>query len=224
MKTLPFILAVLLVRGVQATTIPVDLGPSTGWVVLNSAKQYEVHFDSSIDTLSGQGTSIDLMFTDGHFIHIFEQSTRNISFSPVLLLSGIGTLSQTVFSVYTLDADGNQNGPAWTTAGYSVTSDGTEPFRFGLGYNYPLYTPNEEGYRGSGEPAEGAFDFYGIRLEGTLTMAPEFEVLDSYLRFSVYGNKWNSRIAIGPHVPETGATLALFGIAMLCLVGLKLAT
>jgi VPDSG-CTERM motif len=198
------LIGVMLLCGtVRASTIELNLGPSNDRV----HDQLITPFGSGITSLAGQTVSIDFTFSGDSFVHLYQSTSSTFSIQPMLQLNGTGTILDVVGQAYTFDSLHQQNSPLWSFGGGSVTADGT--FNFGLGYIFPLL--NENG----GSPSDGTpLDFYGAHFEFVLPDAPGFEILGAQFDLFSNGTRGHDYFAIGPHVPDSGSTFALFALVL----------
>lgn len=161
-------------------------------------------------TLTGQTMSVDFTFGSS-FIHLFPGTSRNFEIAPTLMFRGVGFLHLAAAQSWTVGADGERNSVVWQTSGGSGESDIVTLYGVSFGYVFPMFSDP------TGSSIPGALDIYGYHADVTLPNAPGFEFVG--FQFDMYssGPRWHNQFAIGPHVPDTGSTLALLSVALLTL-------
>ena len=209
-KLLPVLVGFLLL-GTSARATPIT-------VPLEQANRVRgplfLPIETGITSLDGQTLSLNFVFPNDLFVRLFSSTTKSFHLSAMLTLHGEGKFKNAFGSGYTFGANGLPDSPIFTyPPGIAGSTHGIETFSYSLGFVFPLM-----------EPATGvAFpsDIYGMHLDITLPNNPAFQVLGAqFVLFPPSSKSWEQVYAIGPHVPDSGATLPLFIIGLLAMLGL----
>lgn len=196
-------ISVLGTAALNATSIPINLGPP----------RVTPSFGTSFDelngvSLDGQSFSLNFVFTDS-FVRLlppgrFPQTGGDLAIAIILDTNAHGLPGFASGRGFIFDQAGNPLqrpeclGSAASSAGLMVLA------------LFPL---------SNGVPP-GA-DFSGFHLNVTLPDNPRFHITDEHLRLlagHIHGFPSDQgQFGIGPHVADTGSTLALFTIALLAL-------
>ncbi len=190
MKTQLTILACLIAGSVQAATI--DLGP-------NRMSYSEGFAFNELNGQTGGHISFDLTFNNN--VTVLRSTSNNFEVGLSFLTGNPQFITGTG---YLLDANGNPLCGVRPLA--SATTDNGFMF-VGL---YPMYM-DETGTTAT--DLSKPFDFYGVHFDLNL---PETTILEG--SFWISTPDYAGKFRIGPQVPETGATLPLFVLAMLGVV------
>ncbi len=209
------ILALAGVGTVQATTIGIDLGPSSVLTGINPETK-NIGFDGLNGTPVVDTVSVDFLFTNNAFVRLFTATQPGFEASITLQTNGSGLVGFLHGTGFLIDAHGNAI-PGFGITGSSSGNDAS--MSIGL---FPLLkdedgTPNDQLQR--------PLDFYGVHYDFTFPSNPSVAVTGGEFQLAANGDF--TPFGIGPHipadiVPDVGGTLLLLGIGLAGLIGMKI--
>jgi hypothetical protein len=206
------IAASLLAATTHAITIPIDPGP-----------QGRVRGDETISfaaldglALSGQTISLDYTFTGDKFLRMLPETSKSFIFLVILDTNATGFLPWPTGSGFLTDANGNDIGGDFAGGGSSSGQPGEQ-----LDAGFALFPLLLNG--GSDVlPVTDHFDFSGAHFDLTFPDVQGSQILDARLLLLTNANHpWNDVWVIGPHMPDSGATLSLFALGVLATLALR---
>ena len=213
MKLILTLFTLASILSAKAATIPIDFGPSG------------VIFDRSTPFTGLEGTpllnqdlALDFIFTGDTFIRLFTATDKVVSVMLTFHTSGSGLVGFVLGSGALLDEKGH------TIPGFGVTgSASSDQGDLHIGF-FPFFK-DESGTIDT--KVKLPLDFFGVHFDLSLPLAPsveitggDFRVVCNELPFST-----STGFGVGPgipkdikHVPDTGSTLMMLGMA-LCVFG-----
>jgi len=210
MKT-PALLFVLLATRIGAITIPIDLGKE------GLASDRIINFNE-LNTLPLDGSFIQINLSFGSkFVRLFPSTSSGFAAVIVFGTTASGFLADCSGLAFMTDANGAKALNSTTFGGGSTS--GGENLQLAGGYVFPLLSEID------GNPVKLStnVDLFGATFNLTLPTNPGAIITSATLLLNVGESLPAHWFAIGPNapesapVPDTGSTLFLFGIALLCL-------
>jgi hypothetical protein len=186
----------------HATIIPVDLGPPRNFV----QPDVRVPINLGFSKFSGQSLSLDFTFTNNEFLRLYPAKHYNFEVFPWLLVSGTGTMNSPSGEAWTVGVNGERNSAISTFSAVSLTDDGSL-FALPLGYIFPYFADSTGKKFNTTYP----FDIYSLHFDLLLGNNPDFQIESATLFLGGAGSR---SFGIGPHVPDSGASILLFAMGL----------
>jgi hypothetical protein len=195
----------------RATTIELDLGPP------GIRSDQEIIAFSSLNgkALSGQSLTLDYVFANDEFVRILSSTTKTFDVAVTFLTNASGFLNDAGGSAFVVDSAGNSISATFTFGGGSVSGGDNLPLL--AGYVFPMLDKN-----GTPRTDVTTLDFYGAHFDLILPNVPGVEITGArFGMFATAAHPWKARFAVGPHVTESGSTIAMLFCAFAACVALR---